>query len=505
MYLHNTDDITRVESGIDEQEDNQIDTYLLDWVERQFISQAFTGHNDFDSNYGVQQLDWRAAYSETERDEPDRRTYTYFNDNFSSSAFERRWSDLKEHSTDLGADYSIAKEWGNNSSTELQLGGMWSDKDRNFDQYRFGVGFTEFGSDIDLNIDQSLENKILPYNNFAISKVFLKANTTDTDSYDSQEELQAGYLNTVTDIGENWSVVAGARFEKFDQNLQYPNAPRASNELTYDDWYPALNVTWHLTEEMQLRAGYSKTVSYPGIIERSEAQSFDPDTDDPIFGNPDLEVSTIDNVDLRAEYYFSENESVSLALFYKSIDQPVERAIPDASGSAASGTTFLNQKSADLQGVELDGSKNIVERDDYLVFIAGNLSYIDSKVDLSDTSLRLEGASADGRELQGQSQWLSNFQLGLDHYPTDQKFTLLINYFDKRIFRVARGASTGPEYEDARAIVDFTYENDWSDSLVIEASIKNILNTKVEYSQNSNTIESYNVGTFFKAGVTYKF
>jgi outer membrane receptor protein involved in Fe transport len=505
MYLHNTDDITRVESGIDQQEDNQNNTYLLDWIERQFISQAFTGHNDFDSGNTVQLLDWRAAYSETERDEPDRRNYTYFNNSLSSSAFERRWSKLKEHSTDLGADYSIALDWGGTSSTEFQVGGLWSDKERHFDQYRFGIGFTEFGQDINLNIDQNLETEILPYNNFAIGKVVLKANTTDTDSYDSQEEIQAGYFNTVTDFGENWSLVAGARYEKFNQKLDYPNAPRASNELDYDDWYPAINLTWRITEEMQLRSGYSQTVSYPGIIERSEAQTYDPDTDDPIFGNPDLQISTIDNYDLRAEYYFSDSESVSLALFYKSIDQPVERAIPDASGSAASGTTFLNQESADLSGVEIDGTKNVVERDDYLIFVSGNASYIDSKVDLSDDSLRLEGNAADGRSLQGQSEWLANLQIGMDHYPTDQQFTLLVNYFDKRIFRVARGRNTGPEYEDGRVIIDFTYEKVWNDNLVIDGSIKNILNTKIEYSQNNNTIESYNVGTFFKAGVKYKF
>jgi outer membrane receptor protein involved in Fe transport len=295
------------------------------------------------------------------------------------------------------------------------------------------------------------------------------------------------------------------RYESFSQKLQYPNDPRALSELDYDDWYPALNLAWRPTEEVQLRLGYSETVSYPGIIERSEAQTFDPDTDDPIFGNPDLKVSTIDNVDLRAEYYFTEAESVSLALFYKSIDAPVERAIPDASGSAAKGTTFLNQESADLSGIELDGNKNLIDRDNYLVFVSGNVSYIDSEVALSDTSIRLEGENADGRALQGQSKWLGNIQLGMDHYPTDQKFTLLLNYFDKRIFRVARGINTGPEYEDSRLFLDFTYERVLTDALVIEASIKNILNSKVEYVQNNQTIESYKVGTFFKAGVTYNF
>ncbi len=39
LYLHNTDDITRAEEGIDSVEDNQTNTYLLDWIEREFISQ----------------------------------------------------------------------------------------------------------------------------------------------------------------------------------------------------------------------------------------------------------------------------------------------------------------------------------------------------------------------------------------------------------------------------------------------------------------------------------
>ena len=53
-----------------------------------------------------------------------------------------------------------------------------------------------------------------------------------------------------------------------------------------------------MSDDLQFRAGYSETVSYPGLIERSRAQSFDPDTDDEIFGNPDLEVSSIENFDL---------------------------------------------------------------------------------------------------------------------------------------------------------------------------------------------------------------
>ncbi|GAB3271157.1 TonB-dependent receptor domain-containing protein [Parahaliea aestuarii] len=506
ILLRNSEDTTRYESGVDLFEDTQVDQAILQWVERQFFSQEFTGHNEFAFGDNPHKLDWRLAYSRTDRNEPDRRQYTYFNGNLSTSAFERRWSDLEEESNDISVDYTIPLDWNNSVSTEFKVGLLWSDKDRVVEQYRFGIRLGDDGDDLDLGIDQDLEKDILPYYNFALDKVRLQANTADTDSYDSQEEIQAYYLTTNTDFGDQWSLLLGARVEDFTQNLVYPNEDGGTgNELNYDDVYPAMNLTWRPTDDIQLRAGFSETVSYPGLIERSESLSFDPTTDDPIFGNPDLQVSTIENYDLRAEYYFSEDESVSLAFFRKDIDQPIERALPDASGSAANGITFRNQEAATLNGIELDANMNLMDEANYLLFVAGNVSYIDSEVDLSQDSIRLEGAGADGRQLQGQSEWLGNLQLGFDHYPTEQKVTLLVNYFDDRIFRIARGANTGPQIEDGRVLIDIAYEKMFSESLTLELQVKNLLNEKVDYSQNQQVIESYQTGTIFGASITYQF
>lgn len=505
ILLRNSEDTTRWESGVDLLEGNQVDKAILQWVERQFFSQEFTGHNEFDFDHGAHRLDWRVAYSRTDRDEPDRRQYTYFNNNLSTSAFERRWSYLVEESNDISVDYAIPLEWGSNSLTEVKVGVLWSDKEREVEQYRFGIRRGDNG-ELDLGIDQNLETEVLPYYNFVLDRVRLSANTADTDSYNSEEEIQAYYLTTNTDFGERWSMLLGARFEDFSQLLDYPNEDTGgSNELEYDDVYPAFNLTFRPVEDIQLRAGYSETVSYPGLIERSESLSFDPVTDDPIFGNPDLQVSTIENYDLRAEYYFSEDESVSLAFFRKDIDQPVERALPDASGSAATGITFRNQDSAELNGIELDANMNLVDAANYLLFVQGNISYIDSEVELSEDSLRLEGPSANGRQLQGQSEWLGNIQLGFDHYPTEQKFTLLVNYFDDRIFRIARGENTGPQIEDGRVLVDIAYEKLFGDNLTLELQVQNLLNEEVEYSQNTRVIESYQNGTVFGASITYNF
>jgi outer membrane receptor protein involved in Fe transport len=497
-------DTTRLEQGIEQREDSAISSAILQYVERQFFSQAFTGRNEFGFAYGTHELDWRLAYSRTDREEPDRRQYTYFNNNLSTSAFERRWSDLTEDSYDIVVDYSVPLDWGDYNRTEFKVGALWSDKEREVELFRFGIRQGEF-RDVSLGIDQDLEKDILPYQNFVVDRFRLAANTTSTDSYDSTEEIQAYYLNTITDLGDAWSFGLGARFEDFSQVLDYPNEATASNQLDFDDWYPALSVTWRPADDWQVRAGYSETVSYPGLIERSESLSFDPDTDDPIFGNPNLVPSTIDNLDARIEYYFSDSESISLAVFAKDISNPVERAIPDASGSAARGITFRNQDSADLFGVEIDANLNVLDQDDYLLFVAGNLSYIDSEVELSEDSIRLEGEAANGRQLQGQSEWLANVQIGFDHYPTEQKFTFLVNWFDDRIFRIARGAQTGPEVESGRIIIDMTYEKRFSDALTLEMQVKNLLNDEVEFEQNSSVIESYQTGTEFGISVKYEF
>ena len=242
------------------------------------------------------------------------------------------------------------------------------------------------------------------------------------------------------------------------------------------------------------------------MIERSDSRVFDPKTDDVIIGNSNLAVAEIENLDLRVEYYFGESSRASLAFFVKEIDNPVERSIADSSGSqAASAITFKNQKNAELEGIELDFNTTLMERDNFLIFLNGNLSYIDSTVDLSDNQLRLEGETANGRPLQAQSEYLANLQLGLDHFPSDQKITVLVNHFDDRIYRIARGAARGPIMEKGRLVIDLTYENLISDHWVLKFKVRNLTNEPVSYVQNNREIELYETGTSISASLSYEF
>ncbi len=503
MLLRNTDDVTRQDDVID-LEDVAIQSVILEFVERQFFSQQLSGKHDIVLLDDVSKLEWRLGYSQSRRDEPDRRQYQYRSSTFSPSGLERRWSELEEESIDIGFDYRLPLTVSEQVSLDLKLGGLWSERTRDVSLYRFGVRPGSTNSAIDTGIDQNLED-VLSYVNFVRDRWRLNTLTTDTDSYTSDEELQALYVAGTFELGSQWTLDAGIRWEDFSQELRYPNEPVSSNSLQSDELLPALNATFRINDRWQLRAGFSQTVSYPGLIERAQSLVFDPATDDPIFGNPELRVSNIDNFDLRGEYYFSDEESISLAVFFKDISDPVERQVPDASGSAAAGITFRNAQKAELLGVEIDAYKNVLDMESSLLFVAGNLSWIDSKVSLDDDSLRLEGAAAQGRELQGQSPWLANLQVGYDHFETAQKVTLLVNYFDDRIFRIARGANRQPEIEKGRVLVDFSYEKLIGESLSIRAQVKNLFNEKVEFEQNNRIIESYDEGTSLSLKIEYEF
>ena len=498
--LRSTDDVTRQTIAVNA-EDNALDSAILEYVQRQLFSQSFSGFKEFQPGYFDAVIDWRIGYSETDRLEPDRRQYYSLNDALATSSVERRWSDLNEVSNDLGLDYNLSAEWGDANYATLDFGLLSSKKERTVDLYRFGV---RLGDDpIDLSNENGID-ELLSVSNIAADAFRLRPATASTDSYLSAEEVSAFYMTLQNEFGSDWIVELGARYEDFSQKISYTNNPANEGLLETDDIYPAMNITWRALEDYQVRFGFSQTVSYPGLIERSESQSYDPQTDDPIFGAPDLKVSEIDNLDLRIEYYFGASNKASLAFFTKEIDSPVERAIPDASGSAAAGITFRNQKSAVLDGVELDFNTMLIDTDAHGFFVNGNLSYIDSKVSLSSKSLQLEGAGSEGRSLQGQSKYLANLQIGYDHYPTEQKVTLLLNYFDDRIFRVARGTAVGPIVEQGRLTVDLNYENILSERWSLKLKAKNITNEPISYSQNEREIELYETGTSISASLSYQ-
>ncbi|MGR6870819.1 TonB-dependent receptor domain-containing protein [Pseudomonas sp. HK3] len=489
ILLRKTDDTTRKQVGINK-EGKDINQTTLQWVERQFFSQQFSGLVFLGAEHT---LDWRAGISHTSRYEPDRRTYGYENNLLILSMIERRFSELSEISLDTGVDHTFERAFDNGSLMKIKTGMLLSQKDREVELARYSVdGAENFtpGQDIETIFANDSYN------------LRLKANTTETDNYDAAESMLAIYQSYQYEPNESWVFLAGARLEDASQEITYSKKPSANSSLDTSEILPMMSAIWKPVEEWQFRFGASNTVSRPGLTELAKSKFYDPETDDAIIGNPDLELSKITNLDFRAEYYLSDSESISLALFNKAIDKPIEKTVPDASGSAGQGDTYENSDSADLLGVELDFKVDILDTDNFSGFLSGNFAWIDSEVTLDFESARLEGDKT--RELQGQSEVLANVQFGVDHLATGQTVTVLINHFGDRIEKVVRG-SLANEYEKGRTTLDLVYKLDLTENLTIKGKASNLTDEPVEYTQNDQVIESYKTGIDASVGIDYIF
>lgn len=492
--LRKTDDTTRKVQGIDS-EGIAVEDYTLQWVERQFFSQQLSGVNYINEAH---QIDWRAGLSLTNRTEPDRRTYQFRNNVIAPALLERRFSELSEQSLDFGIDHKYESSIGEETLLTIKTGALISTKDRELEMARYGVQSGPGTAAASTDLEQVLSEANLSNNAY-----MLAVRTTKTDSYDAIENMAAVYQSYEFDVSGEYVFLAGARFESGTQELSYPNKPTDDNELSTSEFLPVVSGTWKASDELQFRLGYSSTVARPGLTELSKSSTYDPDTDDQLFGNPDLELSNISNIDFRAEYYFSDQESIAIALFTKNIDKPIEKTVPDGSGSASSGFTYRNSNEATLTGIEIDFRKDVIDTDNWMGFISGNIALIDSEVTLDANAAQIEGVNK--RELQGQSDTLANIQFGFDHLPTGQNFTILANYFSDRIDKVTRGGGLENEYEKGRIQLDATYSWDLMEEFTIKAKASNLTNEPIEYVQNGKTIESYKEGTEVSIGATYIF
>ena len=319
--------------------------------------------------------------------------------------------------------------------------------------------------------------------------------------------MMALYTSVDFDFDNLYKLTTGLRLEDSTQSVETtpagtPFGSSQTKELDSSDVFPTISFTWLPTESWQFRSGYSKTVSRPDFTELSNARFTDPILDFNVTGNPDLENSYIDNFDLRAEYYFSGEDSITLALFYKDIEKPIEQILTRGSGSISDIRSLENSDEAQVSGLEIDFRKHVYDSGKFSTFVGGNFALIDSEVTLSAQAAQEEGQNT--RELQGQSAYLVNFQVGVDHYMTKQEFTLIFNQFGERISEVGKGEMPNV-LEQPFAQLDFVYKYIPADQFEVKAKVGNILDADVEFTQGGLVQQKYNKGIDIEAGLSYQF
>lgn len=421
----------------------------------------------------------------------------------SNTSGDWRFTDLDDEVTDYGWSFNLPINTDRNM-IELIGGGSHTSKARTYQQTQFSLGANAVANSSVLQ--------------GTLDSVFSDQNVTSTSNnylFDRQGTNNESYIAaTMTDAifgavdwtwNDTWRTLVGVRYEDYRQvavdwnpygysfdNPQVTNDPDvlASGTFQSDEIYPSAAITYMTdwwADTFQLRLGFSETAVRPDLREITRASYIDPITGDLTRGNPGVEPAGIQNFDLRGEWFFGDGDSLSLTFFRKEIDKPIEYF-----ESAASDTTvareIVNATSAEVQGVELEGLKELGFLGGFFetLFVQGNVTLQESELVCSIEAANSCAADAPTnrvRPLSGASDYVANLVLGFDSPESRHSASLIYNVSGERLYVAGRnGAPDG--YEQPFHSLDLTYFWYPTDRMTLRLKAQNLLGQSIEIQRN---------------------
>jgi len=294
----------------------------------------------------------------------------------------------------------------------------------------------------------------------------------------------------------------------------------------YEEFFPALHLRYDLTDEVVMRFGLSRAQVRPSFgdanaltenVYRFDTQAWAQADDGPGAcqetisvpidgenrdlcsdyliesrgGNPDLQPLIADQVDFNVGWYPNESSNITVALYYKDLQDvfiQVNTDNPDiiAQISATDATDpltglpvtnlqqVINASDGELYGIELAGSHFT----DYLpgflgnLFVDGNVSFIEG----STSSFAVRGGEE--FELPDQPEVIGN--LGLGYEDEDITFRLTLNYREELLDQVDADNPNRDIFSAERFRLGATFRYNFNDDLRLFAAVSNLTDEQSE-------------------------
>lgn len=494
-----------------------------------YVGQILGTHQFFK---GKTKFDWFASLDKSNRTDPNQRRirFTLNNEDLSNPYFNKYGLPLS------GIDPNIAGRFYQNLDENIYVGGF------NFDQkivispnklittLKAGIYIEKKQREFQLrsfafhpyqifNFNDSLRylplDQIFDKDNFSLNGYRVTETTRGSDSYAAENFLKAYYAGVNFNLFEKVTLYGGARIE---DNLQTLNGIDnvtgepviVNNDII--DILPSINISYNFTPKMLLRVAYSKTLNRPEFRELAPFAFLNFDIDRLTYGNDSLKNCYIQNVDLRYEWYPSNNETFSAALFYKKFKNPIENVLIPTGGQQD--ISFGNAASAINYGLELDARISLARYESVKFIrnlsIVANASFIKSQVDLSNVT---SGFQISERALQGQSPYVFNAGLYYQNDSINLQFSILYNVFGPRIFLVGN-VTEGDYYEMPRGMLDISITKGVTKWLSVRFGIQNLLNPRFYILSDENVnskpdkdfdipFQNYREGRYFTLGLLF--
>ncbi|MEM6396014.1 MAG: TonB-dependent receptor [Bacteroidota bacterium] len=505
-------------------------------------------------------LDWAFNLVDTKQEEPDIQFFAYIFDNIfqiNRSIIlgpQRFYRNLEDDFYQGKIDLTIPILQSSSRSSSIKVGGFYSRKDREFEelayeyQQRRGTTLNDamadpsvfFGEDNlgligvnEANGRNIIGQYIVDVSNLSNSYVGGLRDIPTLEDGETLDPILAGappggtvisaaYAMTTLELSDRFKAILGARLETTDMFVASRRALQNASDsmevfeetasIDEANILPALNLVYQVTPNSNLRFGYSTTLARPSIREIAPFGSFGFIGDPITFGNPQLNITTIDNFDLRFEHFPEDRsgEVIAVSAFYKDFTDPIVRTF--RLGGDVQQFTWTNSESANLFGIELELRKRL----DFISPLLSNFTfnsnfaYIQSEQTIDSLEFvfiqSIDSTRSNTREFSGQSDFVANFNLTYSLQEVGFEATVAYNYFSDRLFSI--GSIGAPDiFERGRATLDFLVSQEIG-HLKLSFRARNLINpnfeTFSEFEGETYLFNSFQRGRNFSVGISYQ-
>ncbi len=519
VFNHLMDDASRVYQGFNLDSSTDQRNYRLQFLTQTMGNVQLQGEHLL-MGLGDTKIDWRAGYTRSRRYEPNTREVLYREsgegrflfDNFiqSGSVFHQ---DQDDTGWNGGLDVKMPFEMNGDAGT-VSFGGAFDRKDRETFSRRFRY-LPLPGGIIDSDVRELEPNDLFVPEHITPDGFEIIEATFRADNYEARERIGAAYAMFDGSVARSLRLQTGLRVERAEQFVQPFDLfgdganPIDPAELNNTDLLPAVNLTWGLGYDMNVRFGASRTLARPQLRELAPFAFADFAGGYLVTGNPTLVRSRIQNYDTRWEWFFNPGSVIAGSVFYKRFDNPIEVIVLPSSELIK---TWGNSDAADNYGIELEFRTPLEPLSSSLrnFTFNTNLTLVQSEVQTgSSVSYYIVGSGPidlavvdKNRSLQGQSPYV--FNAGLTYATLDGRLlaTGLVNSFGRRIDAVG-GQATPDIYEEARWTTDVVIEYQFVSGLRAKFAASRLTGSKYEFTQGGELLRGWDAGRNFSLSFSY--
>ena len=575
--------------------DTVVEGFELAWEERDMILHQLYGKHQFSALYDWE-LDWRLSKTMVSLDEPERKSIqrgwkvevdptVYWGpakDKGGAQFISRIppsqvWRSMEDESLFYRADLKSPRMEAGDSQITLEFGISGDEMEREFDQTELELeprlsdttnwwnardsGFRAGGSPASFvppGPETHPDTGLDIHNYFThpdYQNVLAYQAKTSGGDYSGESKTSSFYFGSLFEFPNEYRLRVGTRLEDYYSRVVprpdiekitvgpfveqwlaeriVENISATSAELEDKTLYPSLTLAKDWASGLKASISYGETTARPNFRELAYVETWDPISDSLFKGNPALKPSEIKNYDIRFDWSLSETDLISMSVFLKEIENPIQATIGNKdleiqyNGTVLNwGTgsnTFVNSDSAEVYGLELEWKKGLEEYSEYLngFRIGGNLTWSQSEVKLSEMEMTLfpdetiqpdyrllNVSNRSTRALEGQSEWIYTFDLSYSNEDLGLVSTLVYSYYDTRL-HAAAFQYPDDLWEDGFSTLDFINSYKFGSDLdwAIKASAKNLTAEKriVRVLGTSSIEEQYETPRVFSISLEKKF